>query len=106
MALMAHLFSAAPRPAALTVPLGFATGGSAAAIAVLISRAMQSEACSSSIALWFFAAATAQMGLCIMSEIELIAPTQKIIRICACRWGSDYCPRHNCVCKRSGSNRC
>ena len=79
MALLAHLFRAAPCQAALAVLLGLASGGAAAAMAVLISRALQSEARSPSLALWFFGAAAAQMGLRILSETRLIALTQKVV---------------------------
>ncbi|WP_192931254.1 cyclic peptide export ABC transporter [Gemmobacter serpentinus] len=76
---MTHLFRAAPRQAALAVFLGLASGGAAAAMAVLISRALQSETRSASLALWFFAAAAAQMGLRILAETRLIAITQKVV---------------------------
>lgn len=79
MALLAHLFRAAPRQAALAVLLGLASGGAAAAMAVLISRALQSEPRSPGLALWFFGAAAAQMGLRILSETRLIALTQKVV---------------------------
>ncbi|MDR0809502.1 MAG: cyclic peptide export ABC transporter [Gemmobacter sp.] len=76
---MVHLFRAAPRQAAFAVLLGLASGGAAAAMAVLINLALKAEARNPSLALWFFGAAAAQMGLRILSETRLIALTQKVV---------------------------
>ncbi|WP_102106858.1 cyclic peptide export ABC transporter [Oceaniglobus roseus] len=78
IALIRHLFRAEPRRALWAILLGVGSGASAAAMAIVVSRALQTDDRTIWMAVLFFAATVGHAALRVMSGTQLIRLTQSI----------------------------
>ncbi|WP_284164833.1 cyclic peptide export ABC transporter [Frigidibacter sp. SD6-1] len=77
--LIATLFQADPRAALVAIAASMLSGISAAAMAVILTRALQAETRGAALAAAFFAAAISHFALRVFSENRLIALTQDVL---------------------------
>lgn len=86
-ALIRHLFRAEPQRALWAILLGLASGASAAVMAIVVSRALEADNRTLTMALLFFGAAGAHTALRVLSGVQLIRLTQRIVLAMRIRLG-------------------